>query len=77
MVKQQSIEDVYSALFVDFDNIYMRLHEQDQNLARTDDRATLTQPGIIQTGVGMDADLKNRTYRIKSQVKVRYDTQKR
>ena len=48
-----------------------------QDQARTDARVTLTQPGIIQTGVGMDADLKNRTYRIKSQVKVRYDTQKR
>ena len=35
MVKQQSLDDIYSALFVDFDNIYMRLHEQDQSLART------------------------------------------
>lgn len=48
-----------------------------QDQARTDARVTLTQPGIIQTGVGMDADLKNRTYRLRSQVNVRYDTQKR
>ena len=49
----------------------------DQNLARTDDRATLIQPGIIQTGVGMEADLQNRTYRLLSQVKVRYEPAKR
>ena len=49
----------------------------EQSLARTDDRVTLTQPGIIQTGVGMEADLKTRNYRLLSQVKVRYDTHKR
>ena len=56
-------------------SVRLRLPAQDQ--ARTDARVTLTQPGIIQTGVGMDADLKNRTYRLRSQVNVRYDTQKR
>ncbi len=35
MGKYQAVDDVYSALFVDFDNIYMRLYEQDQTLART------------------------------------------
>ncbi len=35
MGKFQSFDDIYSALFVDFDNIYMRLSELDQNLART------------------------------------------
>ena len=49
----------------------------EQSLARTDDRVTLTQPGIIQTGVGMEADLKTRNYRLLSQVKVRYDPPKR
>lgn len=49
----------------------------DQNLARTDDRVTLTQPGIMQTGVGMEADLKNRNYRLHSQVNVRYEFPKR
>ena len=34
MGKYQAVDDIYSALFVDFDNIYMRLYEQDQNLAR-------------------------------------------
>jgi len=49
----------------------------EQNLARTEDRVVLTQPGIMQTGVGMEADLKNRNYRLLSQVKVRYDPPKR
>ena len=49
----------------------------DQDLARSDDRVTLSQPGIIQTGVGMEANLKTRNYRLLSQVKVRYDLQKR
>lgn len=49
----------------------------DQHLARTDDRVTLTQPGIIQTGTGMEADLQNRNYRLLSRVNVRYDIPKR
>ncbi|WP_028916140.1 LPS export ABC transporter periplasmic protein LptC [Pseudoxanthomonas sp. J35] len=49
----------------------------DTHQARTGDRVTLTQPGIIQTGVGMEADLRNRNYRLLSQVKVRYELSKR
>jgi len=45
----------------------------DQHLARTDDRVTLTQPGIMQTGVGFQANLQTRQYQLLSQVKVRYD----
>jgi lipopolysaccharide export system protein LptC len=45
----------------------------DQHLARTDAPVTLTQPGIIQTGTGMEANMKTRNYRLLSQVKVRYD----
>lgn len=49
----------------------------DQHLARTSQRVTLTQPGIIQTGVGMEADLQNRNYRLLSEVNVRYEIPKR
>lgn len=35
MSKFQSIDEVYSVLYVDFDNIYTRLSELDPNLART------------------------------------------
>lgn len=45
----------------------------DQHLARTDDRVTLTQPGIMQTGVGFQANMQTRQYQFLSQVKVRYD----
>lgn len=45
----------------------------DQNLARTDDRVTLTQPGIMQTGVGFQANLQTRQYQLLSQVKTRYE----
>jgi len=31
----QGFDDIYSALFVDFDNIYSRILEQDPALART------------------------------------------
>ena len=45
----------------------------DQHLARTDDRVTLTQPGIMQTGVGFKANLRARQYQLLSQVKTRYE----
>jgi len=45
----------------------------DRNLARTDDRVTLTQPGIMQTGVGFKANLETRQYQFLSQVKTRYE----
>jgi hypothetical protein len=35
MARFQNFEEVFSALYVDFDNIYTRLYEQDLNLART------------------------------------------
>jgi hypothetical protein len=35
MARFQNFEEVFSALYVDFDNIYTRLYEQDINLART------------------------------------------
>lgn len=35
MTRFQSFDEIYSALFVDFDNIYFRLSEQDPALART------------------------------------------
>lgn len=47
------------------------LPEQDQ--ARTGEQVTLTQPGIMQTGVGFQADLKTRRYQFLSQVKTRYE----
>ncbi|MBO9558811.1 MAG: LPS export ABC transporter periplasmic protein LptC, partial [Caulobacter sp.] len=45
----------------------------DQHLARTDDQVTLTQPGIMQTGVGFRANLQARQYQFLSQVKTRYE----
>jgi lipopolysaccharide export system protein LptC len=45
----------------------------DQDLARTSDKVELTQPGIIQTGQGLQADLKTRQYRLLSQVRTRYE----
>ncbi|MGV8959656.1 MAG: LPS export ABC transporter periplasmic protein LptC [Stenotrophomonas sp.] len=44
-----------------------------QNLARTDDTVTMTRPGIIQTGIGFQADLKSQQYSLLSQVKTRYE----
>ena len=49
----------------------------DQSLARTDDRATLTQPGIMQTGVGFQANLQTRQYQFLSQVQTRYEPSSR
>ncbi|MCW4453495.1 LPS export ABC transporter periplasmic protein LptC [Flavobacterium sp. MXW15] len=45
----------------------------ERNLARTDDKVTMTRPGIMQTGVGFEADLKSSQYRLLSQVKTRYE----
>jgi lipopolysaccharide export system protein LptC len=44
-----------------------------QNLARTTDKVTMTRPGIIQSGVGFEADLKTKQYSLHSQVKTRYE----
>ncbi|MDR1074749.1 MAG: LPS export ABC transporter periplasmic protein LptC [Xanthomonadaceae bacterium] len=44
-----------------------------QHLAFTSDRITVSQPGIMQTGIGFEAELENRHYRILSQVNVRYE----
>ncbi|KAF1690344.1 LPS export ABC transporter periplasmic protein LptC [Pseudoxanthomonas taiwanensis] len=44
-----------------------------QNLARTDQPVRLTQPGIIQTATGLQADLRTGRYRLLSQVKTRYE----
>ena len=49
----------------------------DQDLARTDQPVQLTQPGIIQSGTGMQADLKTRQYRLLSQVRTRYEPSRR
>ena len=35
MTRFQNFDEIYSALYVDFDNIYTRLSEQDPALART------------------------------------------
>ena len=45
----------------------------EQNIARTDDPVTLTQPGIMQTGVGFEANLRTQRYKFLSQVKTRYE----
>ena len=45
----------------------------DQNLARTDVAVRLSQPGLVQTGVGMELDTATRNLRLLSQVKTRYE----
>ncbi|WP_372014803.1 LPS export ABC transporter periplasmic protein LptC [Pseudoxanthomonas sp. 10H] len=45
----------------------------EQDLARTAAAVTMTQPGIMQTGVGFQANLQTRQYKLLSKVKVRYD----
>ena len=45
----------------------------DQNLARTDAAVRLSQPGLVQTGVGMELDTATRNFRLLSQVKTRYE----
>ena len=49
----------------------------DKHLARTDNRVTLTQPGIMQTGVGFEANLRTQRYKFLSQVKTRYEPSSR
>ncbi|ASL01514.1 LPS export ABC transporter periplasmic protein LptC [Xanthomonas citri] len=44
-----------------------------QNIAKTDAPVTMTRPGIMQSGVGFEADLKSRQYKLLSQVKTRYE----
>lgn len=44
-----------------------------QDLARTDQQVQLSQPGIVQTGTGMEANLETRQYRLLSQVRTRYE----
>ncbi|WP_434027526.1 LPS export ABC transporter periplasmic protein LptC [[Pseudomonas] boreopolis] len=44
-----------------------------RNLAKTAEPVTMTRPGIIQRGVGFEADLKTRQYQLLSQVKTRYE----
>lgn len=44
-----------------------------QNLAKTADKVTMTRPGIMQSGVGFEANLANRQYKLLSQVKTRYE----
>ena len=43
------------------------------NSARTADPVTMTRPGMMQTGVGFQVDLKSRQYKLLSQVKARYE----
>jgi lipopolysaccharide export system protein LptC len=43
-----------------------------QNLARTDAKVTVTQPGSILTGVGFETNTKTRQYIFKSQVHSTY-----
>ena len=41
--------------------------------ARTDKAVSMTRPGIIQTGVGFQLDMKTRQYQILSKVRTRYE----
>lgn len=45
----------------------------DQSLAKTDDRVTMSRPGLMQTGVGFRANLKTKQYQLLSQVKTTYE----
>ncbi|KAB7762291.1 LPS export ABC transporter periplasmic protein LptC [Xanthomonas maliensis] len=44
-----------------------------QNLAKTSAPVSMSRPGIMQTGVGFEADLKTSQYKLLSQVKTRYE----
>jgi len=44
-----------------------------ENRAKTDARVIMTRPGLSQTGVGFEADMKTRQYKLLSQVKTRYE----
>ncbi|WP_045738960.1 LPS export ABC transporter periplasmic protein LptC [Xanthomonas sp. MUS 060] len=43
------------------------------NSARTTAPVTMARPGMMQTGVGLEVDLKSRQYKLLSQVKTRYE----
>lgn len=45
----------------------------EQNLARTDGLVTMTRPGLVQSGVGFQANMKTQQYSLLSQVKTRYE----
>ena len=45
----------------------------ERSLARTAEPVTMARPGLRQTGVGFEADLKSRQYSLLSQVKTRYE----
>ncbi|MDR2872452.1 MAG: LPS export ABC transporter periplasmic protein LptC [Xanthomonadaceae bacterium] len=47
--------------------------QPEQELAFTSDQVTVSQPGIMQTGIGFEAQLKTREYRLLSHVQVRYE----
>lgn len=44
-----------------------------QQLAKSTDRVTILRPGMIQTGLGFEADLKNKFVSFSSKVRSRYD----
>jgi lipopolysaccharide export system protein LptC len=44
-----------------------------QNLAKTTAPVSMSRPGIMQTGVGFEANLKTQQYQLLSQVKTRYE----
>jgi lipopolysaccharide export system protein LptC len=48
----------------------------DKHLATTADPVTLTRPGIMQSGTGMQVNLQSRQYSLLSQVKTRYEPNK-
>ncbi|MGH8053379.1 MAG: LPS export ABC transporter periplasmic protein LptC [Stenotrophomonas sp.] len=45
----------------------------EQSIARTAGRVTVTRPGLTQTGVGFQTNLKTKQYSLLSQVKTRYE----
>lgn len=44
-----------------------------ENRASTDAKVTMTRPGLSQSGVGFEANMKTRQYKLLSQVKTRYE----
>ncbi len=49
----------------------------DENRLFTDDAVTITQPGSILNGTGLEADLKNNRFILKNQVRGRYERKKK
>ena len=45
----------------------------EQDLARTDGRVTMTRPGLDQSGIGFQTNLKTKQYTFLSQAKTRYE----